>query len=73
MSKMAATRGDGSNGVNIGQALVGFSTDGLFPEEDVSSLTLSPDALPGAVKALAEKKAKLEVRLLGRLSLWLCS
>jgi len=55
-----ATLGD-NTGASIGQALVSFSSDGLFPEEDVSSLTLTSDALPGAIRALAEKKANLEV------------
>ena len=62
-AKMASTERDGG-GIAVGQALVSFSVDGLFPEEDVSSLVLSSDALPGAVKALAEQKAKLEVCLI---------
>ncbi len=45
----------------VGQALVDFSVDGLFPEEDVSSIALGPERLPGALLALAGAKAKLEV------------
>lgn len=49
-------------GTQIGQALVDFATQGAFPEEAASSLTLSPEALPPAIEALAQAKAKLQVR-----------
>jgi protein transport protein DSL1/ZW10 len=45
----------------LGRALVDFTTDGAFPEEDVSSLKLSSEELSPAIKALAEAKSKLEV------------
>jgi len=45
----------------VGRALVDFTIDGAFPEEDVSSLRLSSEELSPAVKALAEAKSKLEV------------
>lgn len=45
----------------VGRALVDFTTNGAFPEEDVSSLKLSSEELSPAVKALAEAKSKLEV------------
>lgn len=45
----------------LGQALVQFTTNGAFPEEDVSSLKLSSQELPPAIHALAEAKSKLEV------------
>ena len=44
----------------VGQALVDFSINGLFPEEDASSLILSPDKLQEAVQALASAKSTLE-------------
>jgi len=45
----------------LGQALVSFSVDGLFPEENISSLALSSDELPEAIQALSDAKSKLEV------------
>lgn len=45
----------------IGQALVGFTANGAFPEEDISSLGLSSQELPPAIQALSEAKSKLEV------------
>lgn len=51
---------EGKAGV-LGQALVDFTTHGAFPEEDVSSLKLSPEELPPAIQALAEAKSSLEV------------
>lgn len=48
----------------LGQALVDFTTNGAFPEEDVSSLTLTFEELPPAIQALAEAKSTLEVWLL---------
>lgn len=45
----------------VGQALVDFTINGAFPEEDVSSLKLSAQELSPAVEALAEAKSKLEV------------
>ncbi|KAK0668853.1 hypothetical protein QBC41DRAFT_321060 [Cercophora samala] len=47
----------------LAQALVEFSLHGSFPEEDVSSLPLKPDALPEAIKALADAKAKLQAEI----------
>lgn len=44
----------------VGRALVDFTVEGAFPEEDVSSLKLSSEELSPAVKALAEAKSKLE-------------
>ncbi|EFX00019.1 centromere kinetochore protein [Grosmannia clavigera kw1407] len=44
----------------VGQALVGFSLNGLFPEDDVSSIALTPERLPAAIQVLTEAKAKLE-------------
>ncbi|KAG8158785.1 hypothetical protein KVR01_011228 [Diaporthe batatas] len=44
----------------VGRALVDFTVDGAFPEEDVSSLKLSSEELSPAVQALAEAKSKLE-------------
>jgi centromere/kinetochore protein ZW10 len=46
----------------MAQALVEFSVHGSFPEENVSSLPLDPESLPIAIKALADAKAKLQVR-----------
>lgn len=50
--------GDGT----LGAALVGFSLNGVFPEENVSSLAIQPEELPAAIEALTAAKAKLEVR-----------
>lgn len=47
----------------VGKALVDFTTNGAFPEEDVSSLKLTSEELCPAVQALAEAKSKLEVCL----------
>lgn len=47
----------------LGQALVDFTINGRFPEEDVSSLKLSSEELPPAIHALAEAKSSLEVWL----------
>ncbi|KAJ0117044.1 centromere kinetochore protein [Diaporthe amygdali] len=47
----------------VGQALVDFTTNGAFPEEDVSSLKLSSGELSPAVQALAEAKSKLETEI----------
>ena len=59
------TVADGGASSGIGKALVNFSVDGLFPEEDVSSLKLSPDELPAAIEAVAEARVKLQVRCTG--------
>jgi centromere/kinetochore protein ZW10 len=48
----------------IAQALVEFSIHGSFPEDTVSSLAIDSDSLPTALKALADAKAKLQVRAL---------
>lgn len=45
----------------VGRALVDFTTNGAFPEDDVSSLKLSSEELSPAIKALAEAKSQLEV------------
>jgi centromere/kinetochore protein ZW10 len=45
----------------MAQALVDFSVQGAFPEDTVSSLTIDPESLPTAIKALADAKAKLQV------------
>lgn len=47
----------------IGQALVEFTANGAFPEEDASSLKLSAQELPSAINALSEAKSRLEVML----------
>jgi centromere/kinetochore protein ZW10 len=46
----------------IGKALVDFSLRGAFPEEDASSLGLTPEVLPPAIEALTRAKFKLQVR-----------
>lgn len=56
------TIANGGASSGIGDALVDFSVSGLFPEEHVSSLKLSPDELPAAIKAVAEARVKLQVR-----------
>lgn len=45
----------------LGQALVGFTTNGVFPEDHVSSLKLTPEELPQAIEALAQAKSNLKV------------
>jgi centromere/kinetochore protein ZW10 len=45
----------------LAQALVDFSVHGSFPEDKVSSLPIDAEALPTAIKALADAKAKLQV------------
>lgn len=57
---MAASSPDQPVG-KIAQALTAFSLHDSFPEEEVSSLEVSPEVLPAAIHALAEAKAKLEV------------
>ncbi|ROW09099.1 hypothetical protein VPNG_05740 [Cytospora leucostoma] len=47
----------------LGQALVEFTTNGAFPEEDVSSLALSSQQLPPAIQALSEARSKLEAEI----------
>jgi centromere/kinetochore protein ZW10 len=47
---------------HMAQALVDFSVHGAFPEEGISSLPLDAESLPTAIKALADAKAKLQVR-----------
>ncbi|KAL1852015.1 ribosome biogenesis protein ytm1 [Diaporthe australafricana] len=53
---MSSTESGGA----VGQALVDFTFNGAFPEEDVSSLKLSAQELSPAVQALAEAKSRLE-------------
>lgn len=47
----------------IAQALVDFSVHGSFPEDKVSALKIDADALPAAIKALADAKAKLQAEV----------
>ncbi|KAK4169141.1 Centromere/kinetochore protein zw10 [Cladorrhinum sp. PSN259] len=47
----------------VAQALVDFSVDGAFPEENVSSLAIDVAALPEAIKALANAKAALQAEI----------
>jgi protein transport protein DSL1/ZW10 len=48
----------------LGQAIVNFSRDGVFPEEDeVSAMQIEDSALPGALRILAAVKLDLEVSL----------
>ncbi|ROW02965.1 hypothetical protein VSDG_01799 [Cytospora chrysosperma] len=47
----------------IGQALVEFTANGAFPEEDASSLKLSAQELPSAINALSEAKSRLEAQI----------
>ncbi|KAK4177699.1 hypothetical protein QBC36DRAFT_326427 [Triangularia setosa] len=53
----------GPSAAQLAQALVEFSLHGSFPEENVSSLPVKPDALPEAIKALADAKAKLQAEI----------
>ena len=46
----------------IAQALVDFSAHGSFPDDGVSALHINAESLPTAIKALADAKAKLQVR-----------
>lgn len=46
----------------IGRALVEFSLNGVFPEEDVSSRHIEVGHLAPALASLAAAKSKLEVR-----------
>lgn len=56
--------GPDSPSAQIAQALVDFSVHGSFPEDKVSSLPVDAASLPAAIKALADAKAKLQVRRL---------
>jgi protein transport protein DSL1/ZW10 len=48
----------------LARTIVGFSRDGMFPEEDeVSAIHVQSSALPAALNALASAKVDLEVRL----------
>ncbi|KAJ9143689.1 Centromere/kinetochore protein zw10 [Pleurostoma richardsiae] len=60
---MAAETETNEAGAVIGQALVEFSVDGRFPEEQVSSLHLRPEQLPPAIQALADAKDRLKVEI----------
>lgn len=51
-----------SPAAQIAQALVDCSLTGAFPEDKVSSLAVDADSLPTAIKALADARAKLQVR-----------
>lgn len=46
----------------LGDAIVSFALEGQFPDEDVSSLSLSTADLSLAVDALGEAKSQLEVQ-----------
>lgn len=54
--------GPDSPPAQLAQAIVDFSLHGAFPEDKVSSLPLDAESLPIAIKALADAKAKLQVR-----------
>jgi len=56
-----AAPSQGTSAGQISQALIGFTVDGSFPEEAVSTLALDPAVLPAAIEALAATKAKLQV------------
>jgi hypothetical protein len=46
----------------LARTIVGFSRDGMFPEEDeVSAIHVQSFALPAALNALASAKVDLEV------------
>jgi hypothetical protein len=48
----------------LARTIVGFSRDGMFPEEnEVSAIHVQSSALPVALNALASAKVDLEVRL----------
>ncbi|KAL1895206.1 ribosome biogenesis protein ytm1 [Sporothrix stenoceras] len=48
----------------IGQALVDFSTKGLFPAaDDVATAPLEPETLPDAIRVLADAKTTLETEI----------
>ncbi|KAK3997690.1 hypothetical protein QBC44DRAFT_315392 [Cladorrhinum sp. PSN332] len=47
----------------VAQALVDFSVNSAFPEENVSSLAIDAAALPEAIKALANAKAALRAEI----------
>jgi len=53
----------------IAQAIVDFVVNGAFPEDHVSSLAVDFNTVPEAIKALANAKAKLQVRALVPLTL----
>lgn len=47
----------------LANTIVGFSRDGMFPEEDeVSAIHVQSSTLPAALNALASAKVDLEVR-----------
>lgn len=51
------------------KTIVGFSRDGIFPEEDkVSATHVQSPALPAALDALASAKADLKVRAISFVS-----
>jgi hypothetical protein len=48
----------------LARTIVGFSRDGVFPEEDeVSAMHVQSSAVPAALNALASAKVNLEVRI----------
>jgi hypothetical protein len=56
--KMSAVQGQDI----LARTIVGFSRDGMFPEEDeVSAMHVQSSALPAALDALAAAKVDLEV------------
>ncbi|KAM7223463.1 hypothetical protein V8F06_001340 [Rhypophila decipiens] len=58
-----ATLSQDSSAGQIAQALVDFSLNGAFPEEQVSSLSIDSDVLPSAIEALAAVKSKLQAEI----------
>jgi protein transport protein DSL1/ZW10 len=61
-----------STAAQMAQAIVDFSVYGSFPEDGVSSLHVDAESLPTAIKALADAKAKLQVRANKRWPFGLC-
>ncbi len=57
MSPAAAT----DPSAQIARALVDFSVEGAFPEENVSLLAVTAEDLAPAINALATAKSRLEV------------
>lgn len=62
---MAADAGPGVS-VELGDAIVAFALEGHFPDEQVSSLSLSSTDLSPAIEALEKAKGDLEVLKVSR-------
>ncbi|KJR83781.1 centromere/kinetochore protein ZW10 [Sporothrix schenckii 1099-18] len=61
---MAATSASQPGASVIGQALVDFSTQGLFPaDNDVATAALRPETLPDAIRVLSDAKTALETEI----------